>query len=426
MSPPAVLRPLAQAPAADLARVRFVLTDMDDTLTHRGRLSARTYDAIERLRDAGLPVLPVTAAPAGWADQMARMWPVDGVIAENGGLFLRRTPDGDAERRFWHGEAERAAAAERLDRLSHAIREALPGVEPASDQPFRLTSLAFRAPEDAGLRAALAARFREAGADVTVNSLWVLGWIGGYDKLTMARRVLRETHGLEHRRRRRCGRLRRRFGQRRADVRPFPAVGRRQHGGRHPARASRAARLDHPRPRRRRLRGAGRRAAGRPRHGPLTRGGGSDASHQPRHGRAAGAGHRHGAWRIRPRRRAAGPHPVGDQPPDEEAGGAGRPAAVPQGGPHSGADRRRGSAAGLRPPPRRPERRGAVRRARAGDGRHRAGRLPAGSGGTLAARRARLLPPRPSAHPCGGAGGPRARTAREGRARSARSGLGLR
>ncbi|MGY0791932.1 HAD family hydrolase [Azospirillum argentinense] len=197
MSPPAVLRPLAQAPEADLARVRFVLTDMDDTLTHRGRLSARTYDAIERLRDAGLPVLPVTAAPAGWADQMARMWPVDGVIAENGGLFLRPTPDGDAERRFWHGEAERAAAAERLDRLSHAICEALPGVEPASDQPFRLTSLAFRAPEDAGLRAALAARFREAGADVTVNSLWVLGWIGGYDKLTMARRVLREIHGLD-------------------------------------------------------------------------------------------------------------------------------------------------------------------------------------------------------------------------------------
>ncbi|WP_455173967.1 HAD family hydrolase [Azospirillum largimobile] len=191
------MRPLTKAPPAALARVRFVLTDMDDTLTHRGRLTARTYDAIERLRDSGIPVLPVTAAPAGWADQMARMWPVDGVIAENGGLFLRRTIDGDVERRFWHGEADRATASERLERLRQTIQSNLPQVELASDQPFRLCSLAFRAPADPGLRAALVRCFRAAGADVTVNSLWVLGWFGGYDKLGMARRVMCEVYGLD-------------------------------------------------------------------------------------------------------------------------------------------------------------------------------------------------------------------------------------
>ncbi|MGA1861146.1 HAD hydrolase family protein [Azospirillum sp. 11R-A] len=193
----AALRPLAKAPAEALARVRFVLTDMDDTLTHRGRLSARTYDAIERLRDAGLPVLPVTAAPAGWADQMARMWPVDGVIAENGGLFLRRTADGDVECRYWHGEEERTLAARRLEQLRQAIHAVLPEVKLVSDQPFRLCSLAFRAPSDPALRTALVRHFRNAGAEVTVNSLWVLGWFGGYDKLGMARRVMREVHGLD-------------------------------------------------------------------------------------------------------------------------------------------------------------------------------------------------------------------------------------
>lgn len=191
------LRPLRMAPAAALARVRFVLTDMDDTLTHRGRLSARAYGAIERLRDAGIPVLPVTAAPAGWADQMARMWPVDGVIAENGGLFVRRTDDGDVERRFWLGAEELAAAAGRLDRLRRAILAELPAVAVASDQPFRLCSLAFRAPDDPGLRAALVRRIRSAGAEATVNSLWVLGWFGGCDKLAMARRVMRDVHGLD-------------------------------------------------------------------------------------------------------------------------------------------------------------------------------------------------------------------------------------
>lgn len=190
-------RPLADAPAAALAGVRFVLTDMDDTLTLQGLLSARTYAALERLRDGGVPVVPVTAAPAGWCDQMARMWPVDGVIGENGGLFLRRDGSGGLTRRFWRDDADQAAAAARLAALTEAIRADLPGVTLADDQAFRLTSLAFNAPRDAGLRAALIERFRAAGADVTVNSLWVLGWFGGYDKRTMARRVMAETYGLD-------------------------------------------------------------------------------------------------------------------------------------------------------------------------------------------------------------------------------------
>ncbi len=34
-------------------------------------------------------------------------------------------------------------------------------------------------------------------ATTTVNNLWVLGWIGAYDKLAMARRVLAQAHGLD-------------------------------------------------------------------------------------------------------------------------------------------------------------------------------------------------------------------------------------
>lgn len=191
------MRPLREAPRAALARVRFVLTDMDDTLTHRGRLSARTYTALERLEAAGIPVIPVTAAPAGWADQMARMWPVAGVIAENGGLFLQRTARGDAGRSFWHGEAERGIVAARLSVLAAEIARDLPQAVTAADQPFRLTSLAYDVPSDPAQRAALIGRFRTAGADVTVNSLWVLGWFGGYDKLSAARRAMVAAYRLD-------------------------------------------------------------------------------------------------------------------------------------------------------------------------------------------------------------------------------------
>ena len=59
------MRSLAQSVSADFADVEFVLTDMDDTLTYRGRLAGATFDALERLQEAGIKVIPVTAAPAG-------------------------------------------------------------------------------------------------------------------------------------------------------------------------------------------------------------------------------------------------------------------------------------------------------------------------------------------------------------------------
>ena len=47
---PPDMRPLSEASTADFAKVRFVLTDVDHTLTHVGRLSAPTYAALERLQ----------------------------------------------------------------------------------------------------------------------------------------------------------------------------------------------------------------------------------------------------------------------------------------------------------------------------------------------------------------------------------------
>src|SRR5690348_2498111 len=112
------MRPLAEFPSAAKARIRFVLTDVDDTLTDGPRLPAATYAAIERLHDADIAVIPVTAAPAGWCDLMARMWPVAAVIGENGGLCFRlNAVSGETERRYWADAAERAADFSRLNAL---------------------------------------------------------------------------------------------------------------------------------------------------------------------------------------------------------------------------------------------------------------------------------------------------------------------
>lgn len=178
-------------------RIRYVLSDVDDTLTDGPRLPAVTYMAIERLQAADIIVVPVTAAPAGWCDLMCRMWPVGAVIGENGGLCFRRDPaSGATLRDYWLPAGERDGEMRRLAQLAEAIVGDMPRAEIAHDQLYRETTLAF-AHRDTAQADDIVGRLRQAGAQTTINSLWVLGWFGGFDKLAMARRVMREFFALD-------------------------------------------------------------------------------------------------------------------------------------------------------------------------------------------------------------------------------------
>ena len=193
---PPDMRPLSEASTADFAKVRFVLTDADDTLTHGGRLSAPTYAALERVQRAQINVIPVSAAPAGWCDQMVCMWPVDAVIGENGG-FYTLLRGGQPEFKFWHGAPTLEANAFRLNMLRDTVLARLPDVRVAADQKFRLTSLAFERPTADRERRDLLSLLRAGSARTTVNSMWVLAWLGSYDKLAMARRLLTEAFAAD-------------------------------------------------------------------------------------------------------------------------------------------------------------------------------------------------------------------------------------
>ena len=83
------MKPMAELSLQDRSRIVGVLTDIDDTLTTEGRLTAAAYAALESLFAIGLKVIPVTGRPAGWCDHIARMWPVDGVVGENGAFWMR-------------------------------------------------------------------------------------------------------------------------------------------------------------------------------------------------------------------------------------------------------------------------------------------------------------------------------------------------
>jgi HAD superfamily hydrolase (TIGR01484 family) len=192
------LKPLAEL---DASGVSAVLTDIDDTVTTEGKLTAEAYNALERLQQAGYRVVPVTGRPAGWCDHIARMWPVDAVVGENGAFYFYYS-NGRLERRFQQDEASRAEKRARLKAIAERILAAVPGCALASDQPYRETDLAIDYCEDVPplpLAAAerIAALMQDAGLTAKVSSIHVNGWFGDYDKLATARRLFAERFHLD-------------------------------------------------------------------------------------------------------------------------------------------------------------------------------------------------------------------------------------
>lgn len=201
--PQTVLLPLSQFPATERRAIRTVLTDIDDTLTVDGYLPAQAYSAMERLRATGLLVIPVTGRPAGWCDMIARMWPVDGVIGENGAFYFRYLKE---ERRmarvYARDEATRRRDRDGLKRIESRVLKEVAGCRISVDQPYREADLAVDFAEDVGpLKPDLVERivriFEEEGAQAKVSSIHVNGWFGSYDKLSMARRMLAEQFGID-------------------------------------------------------------------------------------------------------------------------------------------------------------------------------------------------------------------------------------
>ena len=84
-----VPKPLSSSANGIWSAIRGVFCDIDDTITTNGRVTASVFAAMERLRAAGLLCIPITGRPAGWCDMIARQWPVDAVVGENGAFYFR-------------------------------------------------------------------------------------------------------------------------------------------------------------------------------------------------------------------------------------------------------------------------------------------------------------------------------------------------
>lgn len=197
------MQPLKDMDLEKLAAIKFVLADIDDTLTLNGRLPAAVYTALEKLHGAGIILVPITGRPAGWCDHIARMWPVDGIVGENGAFYFYYCPEEQRMiRRYAKSDPERQRDRDRLTALSHTILTAFPEVRIAADQAYRETDLAIDICEDvAPVPVASVVKVKEmfeaAGAKAKVSSIHVNGWFGEYDKLSMTRNLFLEVFSLD-------------------------------------------------------------------------------------------------------------------------------------------------------------------------------------------------------------------------------------
>lgn len=179
----------------------MVFTDIDDTLTSHGQLGAKAYSKLWELQEQGVQVVPVTGRPAGWCEMIARMWPVGGVIGENGAFYFQYQ-NKQMKRVFAIGEEKRLDNQKKLKAIETEVLQKVSGSALASDQFCRLFDLAVDFCEDVQPLSQKAVDeivsiFKKHGANAKVSSIHVNGWFGDYDKKTMCEIFYRDQFGKE-------------------------------------------------------------------------------------------------------------------------------------------------------------------------------------------------------------------------------------
>ncbi len=187
---------LSEFKTTDLDSIRLVLTDIDDTITLDGKLPAIAYSALERLQENGFVVIPVTGRPAGWCDHIARMWPVNAIVGENGAFSFRYDHAARKMHRVYTQPAEeRRANQMKLNAIATTVLRNFPGTAIASDQAYREIDVAIDFCEDVpalSLSTAklIAREFELEGAVAKVSSIHVNAWFGKHDKLSTSLSLL--------------------------------------------------------------------------------------------------------------------------------------------------------------------------------------------------------------------------------------------
>jgi HAD superfamily hydrolase (TIGR01484 family) len=172
----------------NLKLVRGLAFDIDETLSTKGKLTDEAFAALWDLKRAGFALVPITGRPAGWCDHIARFWPVDAVVGENG-AFVCFMHDGKLSTIETPKGISLVESQKRLGDIWAGIQVEFPDARAASDQDFRKWDLAVDLCEDVPPWSdervkALQEYVQRMGAHAKLSSIHLNIWLGDYTKST--------------------------------------------------------------------------------------------------------------------------------------------------------------------------------------------------------------------------------------------------
>ena len=206
------MKPLSDWPVEHRRNIIGVFTDIDDTLTTHGSISAEALQALADLKAAGLRVIPITGRPVGWAESFAKTWPVDALVAENGAVawVAQKNAKNSSQigiqpayllpkmlsKVYQNNALIRAENCVKMAGIAALVTSQIQGVDVSKDSAGRETDLAFDYNEFANLSPETVHQVVELlqsqGMQTTVSSIHIHGCFGHFDKWTGAQWIVSE------------------------------------------------------------------------------------------------------------------------------------------------------------------------------------------------------------------------------------------
>ena len=194
------MKPLTSLPSDRASGLDGVLFDLDDTLLTHGVLTREAYVALWALHEAGLRLIAVTGRPSGWGEVIARQWPIDAAITENGAIVISRVR-GAVRRRDGCDAGERRSRRMRLASLVERVRENVPEARLADDVDARTSDITWDIGETVSLPEdrlkLIAEEIAKAGARATRSSVHLHASYETHDKASGAVAWLSEAYGVD-------------------------------------------------------------------------------------------------------------------------------------------------------------------------------------------------------------------------------------
>ncbi len=198
-----MIEPLINLSSSVSKNIIGIFFDIDDTFSLNSKILPEAYQALWDLKTAGLKLIPITGRPAGWCDHIARMWPVDGVVGENGAFFFWcDKTSGKFSTLFYDTREIREKKRQKLNIIKEEILMGVPGAGVASDQNYREADLAIDFCEDVPALEwteieKICKVFEKYDATYKISSIHVNGWFGQYNKLDMTKKMVSMQWGID-------------------------------------------------------------------------------------------------------------------------------------------------------------------------------------------------------------------------------------